>query len=69
MFVIPFVICTVITNNTYTDQTKDTEEPNATNVSIFGEPCMNDLNPLIKNFLLITIKINVRNICVKPKPI
>ena len=46
----PAVCAAVIANNTYTLYINDAPEPMATNVSIFGAPCIAPLKPLIKNF-------------------
>ena len=56
----------VIANNAYVLYTNAAPEPSATSVSMLGALCKSPLNPLIKNFWLITIIIIVRSICISP---
>ena len=56
----------VIANNAYVLYTNAAPEPSATSVSMLGALCKRPLNPLIKNFWLITIIIIVRSICISP---
>ena len=56
----------VMASSTYTLHRKETPEPRATSVSMFGAPCRTLLKPLIKNFWLMTMMIAARSICTMP---
>ena len=62
----PRICASVMAKSAYVLYTKDAPDPSATRVSIFGALWIRPLNPLMKNFWLITITAIVRSICKSP---
>ena len=56
-----------ILNSTARLQPKETAEPIATSVSIFGAPCSREPKPLVKNFLFIHITTRASSIWIRAR--
>ena len=62
----PRTCAPVIANSAYALYANAAVAPRATSVSMFGARCHRLLNPLMKNFWLMTMMMTVSSSCVRP---